>query len=209
MLKNINKCDTKIISVFKITSCIVYANKGGECMKIGLVRHFKVDIKRNRFMTAKEYNEYQYNYDRANVIKNELVVDSDWDKCYCSSMDRAITTAKTIYHGEIILTDKLVEIPSAAYLDINIKLPYHFWFFLGRLAWALNSAVQPESSNITRKRISEIVDMVLKGQDKNVLIVSHAGVMYELRKILLSRGFKGKKFLRANNGSLYVYEKNN
>lgn len=176
-------------------------------MKIGLVRHFKVDIKRNKFMTAKEYNEYQYNYDRAGVIKNELVVDSEWDKCYCSSMDRAIITAKTIYHGEIILTDKLVEIPSAAHFDLNIKLPYHFWFFLGRLAWAFNSVTQPESSKLTKKRIREALDMALENGGRNVLIVSHAGVMYELRKILLSKGFKGKSFLRANNGSLYVYEK--
>jgi broad specificity phosphatase PhoE len=176
-------------------------------MKIGLVRHFKVDIKRNRFMTAKEYNEYQYNYDRAGVIKNELVVDKEWDKCYCSSMERAVITAKTIYHGEIILTDKLVEIPSAAHFDFDIKLPYHFWALLGRLAWVFNSVTQPENSKNTKKRIREVLDIVLQEENKNILIVSHAGTMYELRKMLLSIGFKGKKFLKANNGMLYVYEK--
>ena len=96
-------------------------------MRIGLIRHFKVDLKINKYMTSKEYNEYMANYDKAGVIANELVIDKDWDKCYCSNMSRAITTAKTVYHGEIIISDKLMEIPTAAFINTKLPLPYYLW----------------------------------------------------------------------------------
>ena len=46
-------------------------------MKIGLVRHFKVDIKKNRFMTAKEYNEYSMDYDTITATINSAVQEAD------------------------------------------------------------------------------------------------------------------------------------
>lgn len=53
-------------------------------MRIGLVRHFKVDLPRGTFMTAEQYNKYSEDYDTAEVIPNEVVIDSEWDKCYCT-----------------------------------------------------------------------------------------------------------------------------
>lgn len=178
-------------------------------MKIGLVRHFKVDIMRSFFMSAEEFDKYTAEYDVAGVIKNELVVDKEWDKCYCSSLSRAITTAKTIYHGEIILTDKLVEIPTAAWVKLKFHIPYHLWAIINRIAWIRNNTSQPESRKLTLKRINEILDVILEEKDKNILIVSHAGILYEVRKILLARGFHGDRFLKASNGKLYVYENKN
>lgn len=177
-------------------------------MRIGLVRHFRVDLKRDRFMTAEEYDKYTYNYDLAPVLPNELVVDKYWDKCYCSSLPRAITTAKTIYHGEIIVTDKLVEIPAAAALKLNIRLPYHFWAVMARFAWIRNHLSQPEGRIKTLKRLNEIIDTILKENESksNILIVSHAGVLYEVKKILREKGFKGKGFLKAKNGKLYIFD---
>ncbi|MCM8711442.1 histidine phosphatase family protein [Clostridium sp. SYSU_GA19001] len=178
-------------------------------MRIGLVRHFKVDLYRSRFMTSREYNEHMYNYDRAEVIPNELVIDKDWDKCYCSSMPRAITTARTIYHGDMIITDKLVEIPAAAWLNLNIKLPYYLWAVLARFAWMRNHFSQPEGRIKTLKRINEILNVILSENEKdsNILIVSHAGTLYEIKKLLRKKGFKGEGFLKASNGRLYVYER--
>ncbi len=177
-------------------------------MRIGLVRHFKVDLKKRRFMTAKEYNEHVYNYDRAEVIPNELVVDSYWEKCYCSSMPRAITTAKTIYHGEIILSDKLVEVPTASWINLNFRMPYYFWAVFARIAWLRNHASQPESRTVTLKRISEALEQIFSENtpDSNILIVSHAGALYEIKKLLRRKGFKGKGFITANNGQLYIFD---
>lgn len=172
-------------------------------MKIGLIRHFKVDIYRSRFMNSIEFNKYTEEYEKSGVIPNEIVIDEEWDKCYCSSMPRAITTAKTVYDGEIIITDKLQEIISAAWFNTNIRLPYHLWTILNRFAWIRNHVSQPEGRKASIKRINEAVDMILKDEDKNILIVSHAGTIYEIQKILRRKGFYGERFLKAKNGRLY------
>jgi broad specificity phosphatase PhoE len=177
-----------------------------EYMRIGLVRHFKVNLKKNKFMTSKQYNEYTKKYDVSDVIPNELVIDAQWDKCYCSSLSRAITTAKTIYHGEIIITDKLVEIPSVALVNMKIPIPYLVWGILGRFAWIRNHTSQPEGRKVTLKRINEIIDIILKEKSENILIVSHAGTLYEIKKILRKKGFQGEKFTKARNGKLYIYK---
>ena len=176
-------------------------------MRIGLIRHFKVNIKKSKFMTSKQFDEYMKKYDVSDVIPNELIIDDEWDKCYCSSMSRAITTAKTVYHGETIITDKLVEIPSVALVNIKIPIPYHLWALLGRFAWIRNHTSQPEGRKATLKRINEIIDIILEKENKNILIVSHAGTLYEIKKILRKKGFKGKKFLKARNGKLYILQK--
>lgn len=175
-------------------------------MKIGLIRHFKVNLKKSRFMSSKEYNKYVSDYDISEVIPNEIVVDKEWDRCYCSSLSRAVTTAKTVYDGELIITDKLVEIPSAAWRNIRFKIPYTVWALLNRLAWIRNRVSQPEGRKTTLKRVNEILDTILKEKDKNILIVSHAGTLYEVQKILIKKGFRGNYFLKPRNGKLYVFE---
>jgi len=175
-------------------------------MRIGLIRHFKVDLEITKFMTSKEYNEYMAHYDKAGVIVNELVIDKDWDKCYCSNMSRAITTAKTVYHGEIIISDKLMEIPTAAFINTKFPLPYLLWGVLNRFAWLGNLVSQPEKKLATLKRVNEILDTILKEESCNILIVSHAGALHEIRKILIKKGFRGERFLGARNGKLYVYK---
>lgn len=176
-------------------------------MKIGLVRHFRVDLRRTNFMTSEQYNKYISEYDIAKVIENEIVIDKEWDKCYCSSLPRAVYTAKTVYHGPIMITDKLREISAAAWIKTNIPLPYYLWSLLNRIAWVRNSITQPEGKKASLKRINEIVNDILKEEDKNILIVSHAGTMYEIRKILIKKGFKGEWFLKPRNGKLYILKK--
>ena len=175
-------------------------------MRIGLIRHFKVDLKKSRFMSAEEYNKYISDYDISEVIPNEIVVDKEWDKCYCSSLSRAVITAKTVYHGELIITDKLVEIPSAAWRNIRFRIPYNVWALLNRLAWIRNHVSQPEGRKTTLKRVNDILDTILNEKDKNILIVSHAGTLYEVQKILIKKGFRGNYFLKPRNGKLYVFE---
>lgn len=176
-------------------------------MRIGLIRHFKVDLYRAGFMTSQEYDKYSYDYDRSSVIPNEVVIDEEWDKCYCSSLDRAITTARTVYHGEIVITDKLIEIPSAAGIKTNLKLPYFFWAVLNRSTWGRNHVAHPEGRTSTLKRINEIMDVILNEDKTNILIVSHAGTLYEIEKLLIRKGFRGERFIKPKNGSLYVFRR--
>lgn len=177
------------------------------CMRIGLVRHFKVNLNKGTFMTAEQYNKYSEDYDTADVIPNEIVIDALWDKCYCSSLPRAVKTARTIYHGDIVITDKLREIPSVAAFGLSFHLPYSLWAIVNRIAWLRNHKTHPEGRKVTLKRIHEIMETIFLQNEENVLIVSHAGTMYEIQKILRKNGFRGKKFLKAQNGKLYIFEK--
>lgn len=154
-------------------------------------------------MTYKDYDEYSFNYDKAGVIENEIVIDELWDKCYCSSLPRAIHTAKTVYDGEIIITDNLMEISSKAVIKINTKLPYHLWAILNRIGWSRNHTDHPEGKTETLKRINEIITIILAQKEENILIVSHAGTMFEIQKILRKKGFKGDWFIKPRNGKLY------
>lgn len=196
-------------SIFNYANYIKWINyhiEWGMNMRIGLVRHFKVDLKKDFFMTSEKYNQYMSEYEKRDVIPNELVIDKEWDKCYCSSMQRAITTAKTIYHGDIIITNRLMEISFTARISSKIPLPYHFWTLINRIAWFRDHVSQPEGRTKTLKRINEAIDEILEQQDKNILIVSHAGALYEIRKILRRKGFTGHRFIKARNGKLYVME---
>lgn len=72
-------------------------------MKIGIVRHFKVDIKMPRVASSEEYSMLVKKYSQSPVIKNEVDLKNiKWGKCYSSTMTRAITTAEAIFKGEII-----------------------------------------------------------------------------------------------------------
>jgi len=42
-------------------------------MRIGLIRHFKVNLYRAGFMTSQEYDKYSYDYDRSNGINATAV----------------------------------------------------------------------------------------------------------------------------------------
>ena len=77
---------------------------------------------------------------------------------------------------------------------------------LNRFAWLGNLVSQPEKKLATLKRVNEIVDTILKEESGNILIVSHAGALHEIRKILIQKGFRGERFLGARNGKLYVYK---
>jgi broad specificity phosphatase PhoE len=59
---------------------------------------------------------------------------------------------------------------------------------------------------VTLERINSILNIILQEKDKNILIVSHAGTLYEIQKILRRKGFRGDRFLKPRNGKLYELE---
>lgn len=178
-------------------------------MKIGLVRHFEV-IKPiiNRHMTSTEFKAWQDGYDTADVkIKSSNIKSDDWHICYCSTLPRAIKTAKTIYKGKIIKSDLIREIEIAPAFNSNIKLPFMFWTIIGRLAWYFSHKSQSEKHLETKKRVHKFISDILSKYNDNVLIVSHGALMYYMRKELLHNGFTGPSFIKAENGALYTFEK--
>jgi broad specificity phosphatase PhoE len=178
-------------------------------MKIGLVRHFKVNVKPGEGgLTSSEFERAMNNYDKADVIPNTLKINSnDWDICYSSSLPRAVKTAKTIYSGEIITSDLLREVPILPFTKRNFVLPTFFWHMAARIAWVKNRPSQPEGKLGTEERINKFLEIINSSNHERILIVSHGFFMGSLFRILIKMGFKGEMDVRPRNGKLYILEK--
>lgn len=181
-------------------------------MKVGLVRHYKVSkgFPRNHLAVGpEELVKWFAEYDEAEI--EEGVTDLggiQWDRCCCSDMPRAVKTAKKIFGESIQPMKELREVPHPHFDMISKRrYPFLWWAILTRLSWHFNQEAQREKKEDVQKRIQGVLDRILLDGDGNVLIVSHAALMMEMRKELLSRGFKGPKFRTPANGALYVFEK--
>ena len=106
-------------------------------MKIGLVRHFKVDCPHKVMMTSKEFREWSEKYEHARILKKKVNMSGiHWDICYCSDLERAVETAKEVYSGNIYVDKLLREVDNAPFINTDhLKLPFPIWHFCGRLAW--------------------------------------------------------------------------
>ncbi len=175
-------------------------------MRIGLLRHFKVNCPHKKMMTSKEFREWSEKYEVSKVIKNKVeMYGIEWDICYASDLPRAITTAKDVYSGNLIIDKLLREVDNAPFMHTErIRLPFEVWHICGRLAWYFKSKSQPENIKQTRQRINEFLDRIDWSQE-NVLIVFHGFMLYNLQKELRKRGFEGEKVKIVKNGVLYEY----
>jgi len=181
-------------------------------MRIGIIRHFKVNCHKILFMTSKEFKEWEENYNKSDVIINNVELRGiKWDKCYSSTLIRAIVTAQHVYKGNIVKNDLIRETIIDPIFKINFKLPYWFWAVSGRLAWYFNHKSQEENKILTkdkaRKFVEALIDEAKIEGTENILIVTHGFFMYSLQKELKKRGFIGKLIISPKNGILYLYKK--
>lgn len=177
-------------------------------MRIGLLRHFKVNCPHKKMMTSQEFMEWSKKYEVSNVIKKNVdMYGIEWDICYVSDLPRAITTAKEVYSGKLIIDKLLREVDNAPFIHTKrLKLPFAVWHICGRLAWFLKLKSQPETIEGTRKRIKAFLDSI-DWSNENILIVFHGFMIYNFQKELRKLGFKGEKLRKVKNGVLYEYVK--
>ena len=175
-------------------------------MRIGLLRHFKVNCPHKKMMTSEEFRQWSEKYEVSKVIKKMVdMYGIDWDVCYVSDLPRAITTAKEVYSGNLKIDQLLREVDNAPFIHTErIRLPFEVWHICGRLAWYFRSKSQPESVVGTRRRIHEFLDRIDWSQE-NILIVFHGFMLYNFQKELRKRGFVGEKLKLVKNGVLYEY----
>lgn len=181
-------------------------------MIIGIIRHFKVNCHKSLFMTSKEFKEWEENYNKSDVIKKDVeLMGIKWDKCYSSTLIRAIITAQYVYKKDIVKNDLIRETIIDPIFKSNFKLPYWFWAVSGRLAWYFNHKSQEEIKIITEDKSRKFVDLLLDEAKtegtENVLIVTHGFFMYSLQRELKKRGFIGKFIYSPKNGVLYLHKK--
>lgn len=180
--------------------------KAWEFMRIGLVRHFKVNCPHKRMMTSKEFREWSKKYEVSKVmIKPVEMYGIEWDTCYVSDIPRAITTAKEVYSGNLFVDKLLREVDNAPFVHTEkIRLPFEVWHICGRLAWLFKSKSQPETIEGTRKRIRQFLEKV-DWSKENILIVFHGFMLFNFQKELRRLGFRGKRVTKVHNGVLYEY----
>jgi broad specificity phosphatase PhoE len=178
-------------------------------MKIGLVRHFKVDAPHySKPINSKEFAESQLVYHQSPIITHPVDLKGiHWQRCYCSTLPRAIKTASLIFKGETIYSDKLVEVEVSPAFHTKRKISFTLWVVLARLAWLFGHNSQIESKRDTNIRCKDIFNLLLSDEDNNILIVSHGFFLHEFAKYLKKNGFKGKIDFAPKNAKLYLFEK--
>ncbi|MDF2611419.1 MAG: hypothetical protein K0R92_2893 [Lachnospiraceae bacterium] len=175
-------------------------------MRIGLLRHFKVNCPHKRMMTSGEFREWSEKYEVSKVIKKKVdMYGIEWDVCYVSDLPRAIATAQEVYSGNLKIDNLLREVDNAPFIHTErFKLPFEVWHVCGRLAWYFRSKSQPESIKDTRRRINKFIDKI-DWSKENILVVFHGFMLFNFQKELRKRGFEGEKLKLVKNGVLYEY----
>ncbi len=179
-------------------------------MKIGLLRHFKVERRAPTHCNSEEYDRSISEYNSADIIPRNLTISpGDYPVCYASTMKRAVETARNVYDGEIIVTGELVEIPLRSIFNTTFRLPFKLWNVINRMGWLFNSKNVRETKHQSRERAVRFLSRLLESNDgnRNVLIVSHGLFMVNLQIELSKRGFKGEEFFRAEHGRLYEFHR--
>jgi broad specificity phosphatase PhoE len=177
-------------------------------MRIGLLRHFPVEQSLpTGWRTAADLQTWREQYDLASVNVGEFDLGGvDWQACISSDLPRAAITARAVFAGDIEQTALLREPEFAPFGTGNVRLPVWAWRWLLRLAWMTGYRSQRACRDDFRHRVGTIADRVC-GMDRDVLLVSHAGMIAYLSAELRRRGFAGPKVRIAKHATAYVYRK--
>src|SRR6187549_86649 len=157
-------------------------------MRIGLIRHFKVNhpFPVKRWLSKAEVIKWFEEYDNTLNIEYKKVDlgNINWIRCYSSNMVRAVNTANHIYDGEITEIAELSELNILHRLSDRIKLPFLVWGIVVRIkSFSLN-----EDVNEFKKRIIAFIEKTIANNEGDILIVSHWFVMRVIQKELVKRG---------------------
>ena len=139
---------------------------------IYIVRHGQTDYNlEGRYAGRIDVELNEKGIEQANIIKEELK-NIHFDIVFSSPLKRALTTASIITDNEIIVDNRIIE-------RSNGKLE-------GKLKTEINDDIDFNDPNLTkyniedindfRNRIYNFFDEITKYKDKNILVVTHAGV---------------------------------
>jgi broad specificity phosphatase PhoE len=177
-------------------------------MRIGLVRHFPVtEAWPDGWLTSDDLQQWRRRYDAAEPIVESVDVGAvTWQRCFSSDLKRAHITAQAAYAGNIVTTPLLREAEFLPFATGSFRMPVWGWRTLLRLAWLTGHKSQRPVRNEFQSRIRKMADL-LEAEPDDTLVVSHAGVMFFLRKELLRRGFQGPRFRLAEHARLYLFQR--
>ena len=174
-------------------------------MKIGLVRHFKVDVSfpRKWLLSPDDVAEWFEQYETAELIYTQSdLAGVDWQVCYSSPIQRALITANYIYDGEVLQAEVLKELNALPLMKTRRRLPFLVWAILVRMKFASSDDVVIKF----KKDIADFVEELLDRERRDTLIVSHGFVMLCIQDELRKRGFTGKRVNPSVHGKVFVFE---
>jgi len=169
---------------------------------IRLIRHFPVNYSFNKIISGDEIARALIDYDDPTLLRIPDPVPrySFPGALYSSDLNRARITAEMIFGKAPIQDQRLREFVFEPIIDPTIKLPEWIWGILGRYF------ASKQKNESFKKPICEFLSDILS-QSEDCTIVSHGYVMYVIRRELIRRGFKGKRFLTPRHGTVYTYTK--
>ena len=178
-------------------------------MRIGLIRHFPVELKLpSGWRTSADLQEWRERYDVAGILVGECDLGGvEWPACISSDLPRASATARAVFRGEVEQTPLLREPLFAGFKTGDFRLPVWAWLWVVRLSWMTGHRSQRACRDEFRQRVLAVADR-LSGLSQDTLVVSHAGMMAYLSAELRRRGFVGPKLGIAKHATTYIYERN-
>jgi broad specificity phosphatase PhoE len=174
-------------------------------MKIGLIRHFKVDLSfpRRWLLSPDDVAEWFAQYETGELMYTQSDLGGvDWQVCYSSPLGRALITANYIYNGEVLQSDVLKELNALPLMRTRMRLPFIVWAILVRMKYASSNDVVIKFKN----DIAEFVEDLLAKEQRDILIVSHGFVMLCIQDELRKRGFTGKRVKPSEHGRVFIFE---
>ena len=175
-------------------------------MKIGLVRHFKVEISFPswKLLSKAEMEAWFEVYNAAPVQCEDLDLgEVSWTRKYTSPMRRALLSAHHISKGNWMVEEALQELNVMPLLHTRWRWPLIVWAIWARMKYSASNEV----TDAFRQRIAQFVDELLSDGHQDTLIVSHGFVMICIREELIRRGFAGDKIRSPQYGRVYLFER--
>ena len=179
-------------------------------MEVGLMRHYRVNHRFKRLSSAAGFDRDMEIYDRSGIIlPGDKGPGKAWDRCYTSAMNRAVETGRHIFGSGIKISGLLNEVPMLAGFKTRMRVPLILWAIIARWQWLFESKRQAEGRRVTLSRAESFTSRLCEEtrEDARVLVVSHGFFLLILRRVLRRSGFRGRRFLKARNGHIYLFRK--
>ena len=169
---------------------------GKRKLQIYLIRHAKPSVKKKLFYSAKEAQQYVYDYNSVPVIpidKSLVNVNLRSDHViYCSNLPRSQETALTIFGDNYpVVADSIFREFEIRMINANsiVKLPLALWQAFSRGSWMLGYNHRGiESRKESKLRTKQATENLIKVAEKEetAVLVAHGmlngGIAKELRK---------------------------
>ncbi len=200
-LQSVNTCDVfTCVNEVDTSEQLELQKQGKRKLQIYLIRHAKPNVKKKLFYSAKQAQQYVYDYNSVPIIPfDPAMVKVNLNPnhiIYCSNLPRSQETALAIFgNNYTVVSDSIFreyEIKMVKAASI-IKLPLPIWQFFSRGSWLLGFNHKGiESRKEAKQRAKYAVENLIKVAEKEetAVLVAHGMLNHGLERQLKKQGWK-------------------